>query len=76
MFQKAAGDQWDKWNQSEAAEPLRARATRSVRNFEVKEDIDYIMSGRWSLTGKNDPLRTYETALPLKTTTKYSAKPR
>ena len=66
-FQKAAEDQWSKWVDNEALEPIPPGEAAKIRAELAREKkLDDILVPRFVLTDKNSPLSTKENPLPLK----------
>ena len=66
-YEEAAASQWAKWIDTESVEVLLEKESAELEEQRKRDGKgDYIMSTRWVLTDKNDPLRTEANDLPLK----------
>ena len=65
-YQAAGEKQWEKWTTNSAVEVMSFEESKKVRQ-ELKDakKTDRVMSTRWVLTDKNDPVRTTLNKLPL-----------
>ena len=66
-FREAAADQWQKWLENEAIKVLTPAESAAARQeLQRKGESERILTPKFVLTDKNQPLRTPDNPLPLR----------